>query len=133
MTPVKNDLAWRYFSELNGSAPELSRMPKTKFASGRGAPQQGRILPVASITMFLYSQWQVWPAFGVVPGAASPFHAVSYARAIVSASTLSGKAFQFSARSVPENHSKRRTPAFTAAGHISGSSHLTSKGSTTRN
>src|ERR1700679_327495 len=56
--------AWRYFSESNGSLPLPSNRLNTRLMSGRGAPQQGVILPVASITMFLYSQWQVWPALG---------------------------------------------------------------------
>src|ERR1700691_1121638 len=94
--PEKNDLAWRYFSELNGSPPLPSNVANTRFASGRGAPQQGMILPVASITIFLYNQWQVWPSLGGVSLAACGFHGLSKARAMASASTPSGNGFQFS-------------------------------------
>ena len=66
----KNDLAWRYRSELNASAPLPANVAKTRLLSGRGAPQQGMILPVASMTMFLYNQWQVWPELPVSPPAA---------------------------------------------------------------
>src|ERR1700683_3102440 len=76
----KNDRAWRYFSELKGASPFPSNAAKTRVVSGRGGPQQVMILPVASITMFLYSQWQVWPSLAGVPLAARGFHGLSNAR-----------------------------------------------------
>ena len=82
--------------------------------------------------MFLYSQWHVWPELGGESLAARAFHGFPNARAILSTSTLSGNGFQFSGRFAMESQSNRRTPPFTDAGRISGSSHLTSKGFTTR-
>src|ERR1700730_9956100 len=96
--PEKNDLAWRYFSELNGSPALPSNVANSRFASGLGEPQHSMILPVASITMFLYNQWQVWPTVGGASHAACSSHGLSKARAIVSASTLSGNGSHFSAK-----------------------------------
>src|ERR1700689_3507252 len=63
--PAENQArASRYFAALNGSLFVPSKCVNTRLVSGRGAPQQGMIRPVASIAMFLYSQWQVWPALG---------------------------------------------------------------------
>src|SRR6202167_3786034 len=130
-SPENHPRACRYFSESNGSPPLPLKAPNTRLMSGRGAPQQGVILPVASITMFLYSQWQVWPRLGGESSPACSFPGFSYASKIAPLSTLSGNGFQFVDRFVKESQSKWRTPktpAFNLAGRISASSQLTSKG-----
>src|SRR5579863_5367404 len=72
--PENQPRAWRYLSESNGSLPLPSNLPNTRLMSGRGAPQHGVILPVASITMFLYNQWQVCPGLGGELSVACSFH-----------------------------------------------------------
>src|SRR5579864_200569 len=131
--PANQARASRYLSELNGSPPLPSNAPNTRLMSGRGPPQQGMILPPASMIMFLYNQWQVWPDAGAGSPAAAWLHGFANASAIAALATLSGNGFQFSGGLEMASQFNRRTPPFTSAGRISGSSHLTSNGFTTRN
>src|SRR5215469_5731747 len=94
--PAKKALASRYFWELNGSLLWPSNEPKVSFVSRRGAPQQGRTRPLASITMFLYSHWHVCPeAAGrsLLGATLKPF---SKAAVMFATSRRCGNGFQFS-------------------------------------
>lgn len=73
-----------YLPELKGSPPIPSNEAKTRLMSGVGPPQQGRIRPEASITIFLYNQWHVWPLLNGLSSAASSSHRRSKARLISS-------------------------------------------------